>query len=463
MKLVKNFYSSAIYRILTGYLLFVGGILPLAAQSVTSESMVDWTTQTFSSTISLDMKQANLSFPTGKNTALNRMNSQLPLLIKDPLLALKVDSNQMLSDLVVNDQLSFASINTIIENGSKTPGIFSQTGLALSMDHQLDMTNIGTLMIKHSQPYSPKEPIQQVASRKYTGIIIDARGSLPVQGEYVQDQVEPCFFPTIWDDNMNLLYEKNMTKAAVAQQEGIVHYDYSDDESRYRERIGTDPLRIKARKVYGINRTDPVISRSDALKILSIPENIKLLNEGRVVILLDKERLIHPAAAPSKDDAYYVVLRELKKFIYDDKVDDVEVKDNARGIQISIQNIQFVADSSELLPNEESRLNELAEMIRTVVTSEEYTVTVEGHTASVGKPTGELNLSIERAQAIINELEKRGINTSGFTYRGYGGTVPLGDNSTAEGRAQNRRVEIMIIPKQIYVQRSNDNQTAPLQ
>ena len=437
--------------------------MPLAAQSVTSESMVDWTTRTFSSTISLDMQQANLSFPTGKNTALNRMNSQLPLLIKDPLLALKVDSNYMLSDLVVSDQLPFASITAIIENGGKTPGIFSQTGLALSMGHQLDMTNIGTLMIKHSQPYRPKEPIQQVASRRYTGIIIDARGSLPVQGEYVQDQVEPCFFPTIWDDNMNRLYEKNMTKAAVAQQKGIVHYDYSDDESRYQERIGTDPLGIKARKVYGINRTDPVISRNDALKILSIPENINLLNEGRVVVLLDKERLIHPAGAPNKDDAYYIVLRELKKFIYDDKVDDVAVKDEARGIQISIQNLQFVADSSNLLPNEAARLDELAEMIRTVVTSEEYTVTVEGHTASVGKPTGELNLSIERAQSVIGELERRGIDTSGFTYRGYGGTVPLGDNNTAEGRAQNRRVEIMIIPKQTYIQRSNDNQTAPLQ
>ena len=131
----------------------------------------------------------------------------------------------------------------------------------------MNLANIGILMIKHRYPYSPKEPIQQVASRRYTGIIIDARGSLPVQGEFIQDQVDTCFFPTIWDDNMNLLYEKNMTNAAIAQKDGIVHYDYSDDESRYRDRIGTDPLRIRARKVYGVNRTDPVISRSDALKI----------------------------------------------------------------------------------------------------------------------------------------------------------------------------------------------------
>lgn len=454
---MKRYYSSIVRRLFIGCLLSFSIILSLSAQSVSSESTVDWTNRTFTSTLNLDMKQANLSFPTGKNTASNRMNSQLPLLIKDPLLSLKVDSSYTLNDMIVNDLLSFDSITSIIETGTKSPAIFSQTGLALNMNHQMNLANIGILMIKHRYPYSPKEPIQQVASRKYTGIIIDARGSLPVQGEFVQDQVDPCFFPTVWDDDMNLLYEKNMTNAAIAQKEGIVHYDYSDDESRYQDRIGNDPLRIRARKVYGINRTDPIISRNDALKILSIPENIQLLNEGRVVILLDQERLIHPVATPSKDDAYYVVLRELKEFIYDDKVQDVEIRDDARGIQISVQNLQFVADSSELLAEEEPRLNELAEMIRTAVESQEYTVTVEGHTASVGKPTGELNLSIERALAIIQAMEKRGIDTSQFTYRGYGGTVPLGDNDTAEGRAMNRRVEIMIIPKQTYIQRSVDN------
>lgn len=457
---MKRYYSSIVRRLFIGCLFSFSIILSLSAQSVSSESSVDWTTRTFSSRLSLDMKQANLSFPTGKNTATNRINSQLPLLVKDPLLSLKVDASYTLNDMIVNDMLSFDSIATIIETGSKSPAIFSQTGLALSMNHQMNLANIGILMIKHRYPYSPKESIQQVASRRYTGIIIDARGSLPVQGEFIQDQVDPCFFPTIWDDNMNLLYEKNMTNAAIAQKDGIVHYDYSDDESRYRDRIGTDPLRIRARKVYGVNRTDPVISRSDALKILSIPENIQLLNEGRVVILLDQERLIHPVATPSKDEAYYVVLRELKKFIYDDKVQDVDVRDDARGIQISVQNLQFVADSSELLAEEEPRLDELAEMIRTVIASQEYTVTVEGHTASVGKPTGELNLSIERAQAIIHAMERRGIDTSQFTYRGYGGTVPLGDNDTAEGRAMNRRVEIMILPKQTYVQRSEDNPPA---
>ena len=103
MKLVKRYYSSIVRRLFIGCLLSFSIICSLTAQSVSSESMVDWTNRTFTSTLNLDMKQANLSFPTGKNTATNRMNSQLPLLIKDPLLSLKVDSSYTLNDMIVND------------------------------------------------------------------------------------------------------------------------------------------------------------------------------------------------------------------------------------------------------------------------------------------------------------------------------------------------------------------------
>ena len=70
--------------------------------------------------------------------------------------------------------------------------------------------------------------------------------------------------------------------------------------------------------------------------------------------------------------------------------------------------------------------------------------TVEGHTASVGKPGGELRLSVERAARIVEELAARGIDRSRFASTGFGGTRPVADNATDEGRARNRRVEIII-------------------
>lgn len=446
-------YSST-KKILCTILFFIFSFFKLIAQSVSSESFVDWTKLSFDSNLSLDMNNAGLSFPAGKNVAVSRINSQLSLLIKDPLFALYVDSSATIGDLVVNNGLSFDSVIEIIDRGNKTPGIFDRSGSELKVSHNMKIQDISSILVKHKQAYIPKSPIEQISTRPYTGIIIDARGTLPVHGEFISEEVKPCFFPKIWDEDMNLLYERNMTDTTIAKKQGIVSYHYSDDESLYRNRIGQDPLRIKARKVYGANRTDPLISKNDYLKIFSCPENIELLKQGKVVILLDKENLIHAAAAPLKDEAYYVVLRELTNFLYESKIPDTEISNGPRGTKIAIQNLQFVADSSELLPSEKLRLDTIADMLRDVAQDGEFSITVEGHTASVGKPNGELNLSIERAQAIIKAMAERNVVTENFTYKGFGGTMPIGDNDTPEGRAKNRRVEIMIIPKATYIQRN---------
>ena len=93
-----------------------------------------------------------------------------------------------------------------------------------------------------------------------------------------------------------------------------------------------------------------------------------------------------------------------------------------------------------------------------VVFSEEYEnfvskILVEGHTADVGKPVGQLNLSIERTRTVMNALIDYGIDESLFTYKGYGGTMPIATNQTEEGRAQNRRVDITARPRATYIQR----------
>lgn len=427
----------------------------LYAQSglMESQSLVNWNTLQFTSDIRYDVQQSGIPVPSGKRVISNRISVQLPILIKDPLLALPVDSVYTLEDMVRNGSITLARITDIIEETSLSPVVFTQQGSSVQTQHTLDLHKIGSALVRHSVSNPTKEPIEQVSSRPYSGIIIDARGALPVHGEYVAANGIPCFFPTIWDENMDRLYDKNTADPAVAQTQGIVQYGYTDDISLYADRIGTDPLRIIAREIYGVNRTDPVISRSDALKILSVPENRELLTQGKIVILLDKEYITYQAQAPIKDENYYLTYRGLTQYTYENKVPDITVTDSAAGLKIMMENLNFKADLAELLPQEQSRLDDIAQMIQEALATNEYTITVEGHTASVGKPNGEMNLSIERAQAIIDALVERGIPRELFSYQGYGGTKPIGDNSTDEGRARNRRVEIILLPKTAYVQR----------
>lgn len=425
----------------------------LFSQQATSQSIVDWTNPAFFSTAELDISESNIVLPSGRGAAKTILESKIPLLIKDPLLSLPVDSSLKLGDTVLQDTLSLEEITNIIQDGKQSASVYSNEKDSIIINHTIKLNDISSKLVKHSFPYKPNSPIEKTATRKYTGIIIDARGVLPVQGEFVTSTGNPCLFPKVWNEEMELIYEKNIEDSKVAKELGIVNYHWSSDENLYRDRIGNDPLRITAKKIFGINRTDPVISKKDALKILSLDENRELLKQGRVIILLDKEQLVYSVGAPEKNDSYYVVYRDTKNFFYERKIPDVEITDTYKGIQISIQDIKFVADSSEILPEEKERLDAIYEELHKITKNNEFTIMVEGHTASVGKPIGEMNLSVERAGTIINQLVERGMNRNIFSYKGYGGTLPIGDNSTNEGRAQNRRVEIIIIPKATYIQR----------
>jgi len=428
-------------------------VFPIFSQTITATSTVDWTSSDFVSELMLDIEAAGINMPSGRNAATTKINTNLPALEKDPLLSLFADSAYSIGDMVLQNAITFENISKVMIEGKKKPGVLSSNMKTMTVNHTFSLKEISALLVKHNTPYSPNIPIETVSSRPYSGIIIDARGLLAVQGEFVDSEAYPCLFPKIWDETMDLLYEKNMTYSEVAKTQGIVNYAWSDDESLYEHIVGKDPLRISARKVYGANRTDPVISRNDALKILSVPENLQLLKEGKVVILLDKDNLIYPVEFKLKTKSYYTKYKELEQFIYDKVIEDVVVDDKDDGLHISIEDINFVPDSPELLPDEHERLDMIAEKLLEVVADNEYTLLVEGHTAAVGKPTGEMNLSILRAQAIIDELVDRGINRDLFTYKGYGGTAPIGDNATEEGRAKNRRVEIVVQPKTTYIQR----------
>ncbi len=121
---------------------------------------------------------------------------------------------------------------------------------------------------------------------------------------------------------------------------------------------------------------------------------------------------------------------------------DTSVVEGADGVKLIMRNLQFKSDSAELLPGQEERLDKIARMLKAAPDSQYL---VEGHTADTGNPDGERRLSLERARAVAETLVKRGVNAEQFICRGQGASRPVADNSTEEGRAANRRVEITIL------------------
>ena len=120
----------------------------------------------------------------------------------------------------------------------------------------------------------------------------------------------------------------------------------------------------------------------------------------------------------------------------------ISVDNTEAGIRLTIQNLQFKADSAELLPGEEKRLDQIAEILRLADGAQ---FLIEGHTASTGYEAGEMKLSKERADSIATALSARGIGSERFICKGSGSKKPIASNDSAEGKALNRRVEITIL------------------
>lgn len=420
--------------------------------SIQSVSSINWITRDFTSRLTMDTEKAKITMPSGKKSASAKIKSKMPQLIQPPLLSLFADSNSYLSDMVITEQITLDQIYNFITGGYKTPDVFSPDAKELNTTNYLNIKELNKELVQTKFASKPERTIEMIPSRQYTGIIIDARGALHIHGEYIDSQTYPCLFPKIWDEDMNLVYEKNYAKPEIIKKDGLAGYHYSDDISNYEDRVGPDPLYIRAKEVFGRNRTDPIIKHKDALKILTVPENLELLANGRVMILLDKENLIYDIKSSQKDQTYYVVYDEVKQYFYENKVPGLTIDNTKDGILFSVD-LKFYPDSDILLPGEEERIDFVAKKIKEFLDLEGYTILVEGHTADVGKPNGQLNLSIDRAIAVMTSLINQGIDESLFTYKAYGGTMPIASNATEEGRAQNRRVDITLRPKQTYILR----------
>jgi outer membrane protein OmpA-like peptidoglycan-associated protein len=88
----------------------------------------------------------------------------------------------------------------------------------------------------------------------------------------------------------------------------------------------------------------------------------------------------------------------------------------------------------------------LEEAARTLQDESQLTVSVNGYTDSVGSDAYNQRLSERRADAVRAFLEKLGVSASRLTARGFGESNPVASNDTEEGRAQNRRVELVVNP-----------------
>ncbi len=123
------------------------------------------------------------------------------------------------------------------------------------------------------------------------------------------------------------------------------------------------------------------------------------------------------------------------------RLDEMQAKETERGMVVTLGDVLFDTGSARLRSDAGHNLDQLVGFLNQYP---DHRLLIEGHTDNVGTAAYNKGLSQERAEAVSQYLTQRGITSHRLSVAGIGLQRPVGSNSTAAGRQQNRRVEVVI-------------------
>jgi chemotaxis protein MotB len=146
-----------------------------------------------------------------------------------------------------------------------------------------------------------------------------------------------------------------------------------------------------------------------------------------------------------EEDRNKAVIEDLKQLLHD--ISGVNIKSDSRGIVITLPDaFLFDSGSANLKPESYEALSRISEKLKEIPGK----VLIEGHTDNVPLVSTSIyksnwELSAARASSVLHFMLQKGLSPDRFTIAGYGEYRPVASNDTPEGRAKNRRVELIIL------------------
>jgi len=250
----------------------------------------DWKARVLRIDVELDLMAAGLRMPEARLEAQRMVEHDFPGLAKDAVFKLQLDSYRTVEDAVEDGSVEAEGFLDLASRARLEASSLSKDMKKYRASYSLGLEAASAPFLSGARPSAIRPPLAPRPSRVYSGVIVYAKGSLPVHGENVEGKAAPALFPRIYDEGMRLVLDRALVApevlAAAGPDGGVLGYA-SALGIEAGERVGGDPMRIMAKELFGDSRCDYVISREDAQRILSAPENRELLRQGKVVVVLD--------------------------------------------------------------------------------------------------------------------------------------------------------------------------------
>ncbi|GMO57776.1 MAG: hypothetical protein Ta2G_17650 [Termitinemataceae bacterium] len=268
----------------------------LYAEEDEINASLDWEKMSIKVSIKSKLQGNNLRSPNQRIIAEETLALQYLEVIRPFILSLQVDSSSKIKDMIERAALPSSIVDDFAASVKKLSPYYTADFKSISSTYTIDLNEIGKQLYTKNQNIEMTKPLNKEGGVSYSGIIIMADVPLPVHGKHTSVNIVPSIFPKIWDSEMNLIFDRNMS---LLNKEGgsafYVHYSSVDKvflktpsgiDKELEKIVGSKPLRIIASELFGITPTDIVIDQSDAIQILSSDANRKLLQDGRIAIIV---------------------------------------------------------------------------------------------------------------------------------------------------------------------------------
>lgn len=261
---------------------------------------------------------------------------------------------------------------------------------------------------------------------------------------FSQDDAQDCkdhplltrlenFYISNCEENFNEL-QIHTSANKTETKEGNLFYIYY----RYNSDAG-----VKAKSVVQIIKNYEIAITSKGGKLIYKSTNSMEYNLEATFYLSTKEKeywiqLTSFAGTDNAIEAYTLNILEIEAMKQEVVASQIFEAINKNGFYALY--INFETGKSDIKPDSKSIIEQLYEMLKQ---NPDLKISIEGHTDNTGNAQSNLTLSELRAKTVMNELIAKGIAANRLKYKGWGQTKPIADNNTEEGKAKNRRVEIV--------------------
>ena len=276
--------------------IFAAFLIASASPAPAQEGPTAWTARTdwekahLILSVESSVPRSGANLPAADLAADRRIARELPAIFAEASRPVLVDSRHTVGDRAEKDPALGADILQAAEAGLKGLPVNSRDLRKVVVDYTYPLREVlGPLFVRHLLPRkTPPQPGWR-PTKEYTGLVIYAKGPLPVHGEDAPARLRPCLFPEIFDDGMEPVMLTGMGNPDFLKKWGGAAYTAALDEGPWRDRIGGEPFRIIATKLFGRYPTDPVIPREDAESFLASPSAGRIIPEGRVLLICHLE------------------------------------------------------------------------------------------------------------------------------------------------------------------------------